>query len=462
MDNNLFSDKQIEYVYSDSGFLSFVNKYFSSFLTCFQDMNYSLTDGDENDIDIEIYLRIVLANIEALHGMISDLENCLSMSHVDKEVICSGEIQGRLNIGKYSKSIAQTRFSKGYPCVVKAKTYVTPENVYAIFIIKNVLRMLDGFKIFLIKKGNSIIYTELGLIERHSRAFRMFTTKAYFRECQSLADQIIKSHGENYPEELRNLIFNRIHKGKIRNSRIYQEVFEWYHTYKQGSVLAKNTQKLSVLRYSDDFANRLFELWCLYNIKETFISSFDAILLEEKNIMEVRGGYVFKLSVSTGGILEIYYQKGAGLYWKSEADLVWKYKKDNKVKGLRGIPDISIRYIAKEDTLVMIDIKNRVRSAGSNSEEIYKMIGYFSNFKKAFEEYHNQNVKKQGALIFRNDLCASDELLESENGYRLMTVSVGINAESEINKDQFIKLCKFVLDIQGIDTTASEVMGNLC
>lgn len=460
MDNNLFSDKQIEYLYSDSGFLSFVNKYFSSFSTCLQDIDYSLRDGDENDIDIEIYLRIVLANIETLHGLISDLENCLSMSHVDKEVIYSGEIQGRLNISKYSKSVAQSRFPKEYPCVVKAKTYVTPENVYAIFIIKNVLKMLDGFKMFLTKKGNSTIYTELGLIENHSKAFRMFTTKAYFRECQSLADQIIKSHGENYPEELRNLIFNRIHKGKIRNSQIYRKVFEWYNIYRQGSVLAENTQKLSVLRYSDDFANRLFELWCLYSIKETFISSFDAVLIEEKDIMEVGDGYVFKLMVPTGGTLEIYYQKGADLYWKSETDLIWKYKKDDKARGLRGIPDISIRYSSKEDALVMIDIKNRVRSAGSNSEEIYKMIGYFGNFKKAFEEYYSQNVKKQGALIFRNDMCASEELLESENGYRLMAISAGINSEEEINKKQFVKLCKYVLDVQGIDGTTSEIMGN--
>ena len=459
MDNNLFSDKQIEYLYSDGGFLSFINQYFSSFSTQMQNIDYSIRSGEINAIDLEIYLRIVLANIESLHTLISDLESCLSMSQVDREVVFAGEIQGRLNVGKYTKNIAQARFPKEYPCVVKSRTYASPENIYVIFIINNVLKMLDEFKRFLLSKGNAA-FSELALIEHHFRAFKVFSKKAYFKECQDSANQIMKSYGDHYPDDLRNLIVSRIHKGKIRNSHIYKQIFDWYNTYKYGSVLELSTQKLSVLRYSDDFANRLFELWCLYSIKETFVSSFDAVLIEENNIMDVGDGFVYKLSVPTGGVLEIYYQKGASLYWDTEDELIWKYIKDGNSRGLRGIPDISIRYIAKEDALVMIDIKNRVRTAGANSEEIYKMIGYFGNFKKAFEERFSKGVKKQGALIFRNDLIPSDEYLESDSGYRLMTISAGISDNQEINMSQFKKLCKYVLDVQGIDGTTSEIMGS--
>ncbi len=459
MGNNLFSDKQIEYLYSDSGFLSFINQYFSSFSMQMQNIDYSIRNGKVNEIDLEIYLRIVLANIETLHALISDLESCLSMSQVDREVIFAGKIQGRLNVGKYTKNIAQSRFPKEYPCVVKSRTYASPENIYVIFIINNILKMLDEFKRFLLSKGNTT-FSELRLIEHHFQAFKVFSTKAYFKECQDSANQIMKSYGDHYPDNLLNLIESRIYKGKIRNSHIYKQIFDWYNTYKYGSVLELSTQKLSVLRYSDDFANRLFELWCLYCIKETFVSSFDAVLLEENNIMNVGDGYVYKLFAPTGGTLEIYYQKGADLYWNTENELVWKYIKDGNRCGLRGIPDISIRYTAKEDALVMIDIKNRVRTAGINSEEIYKMIGYFGNFKTAFEERFGKGVKKQGALIFRNDFTPSDEYLESENGYRLMTISAGISDDLEINENQFKKLCKYVLDVQGIDGTTSEIMGS--
>lgn len=459
MDNNLFNDKQIEYLYSDSGFLSFINQYFSSFSIQMQNIDYNIRGGEANNIDIEIYLRIILANMETLHALISDLESCLSMSQADRELVFVGEIQGRLNLGSYIKNLAQSHFPREYPCVVKSRTYASPENICVIFIINNVLKMLDEFKRFLLNKGNAA-FSELGLIEQHSRAFKVFSTKAYFKECQDSANQIIKSYGDSCPEELRNLIASRIHKGKIRNAHIYKRIFEWYSTYKYGSVLELSTQKLSVLRYSNDFANRLFELWCLYCIKETFVTSFDAILLEENNIMAIGDSFVFKLSVPTGGVIEIYYQKGADLYWKNDNELIWKYIKDDKKHGLRGIPDITIRYISKEDALVMIDIKNRVRTAGANSEEIYKMIGYFSNFRKAYEERFSKNVKKQGALIFRNDYIPSDEYLESENGYKLMTISAGISEDEAINSNQFKKLCKYVLDVQGIDGTTAEVMGS--
>lgn len=459
MDNNLFSDKQIEYLYSDSGFLSFINQYFSSFSIQMQNIDYSIRSGEVNDIDLEIYLRIVLANIETLHTLISDLESCLSMSQADREVVFAGEIQGRFNVGKYTKNIAQAHFPKEYPCVVKYRTYASPENIYVIFIINNVLKMLDEFKRFLSGKGNAS-FSELALIEHHFRAFKVFSKKAYFKECQDSANQIMKTYGDRYPDDLRNLIASRIHKGKIRNVHIYKRIFEWYNTYKYGSILELSTQKLNVLRYSDDFANRLFELWCLYCIKETFISSFNAVLLEENNIMSVGDSFVYKLSAPTGGTLEIYYQKGANLYWNVEDELLWKYIKEGNTRGLRGIPDISIRYTAKEDALVMIDIKNRVRTAGANSEEIYKMIGYFENFKRAFEERFSKGVKKQGALIFRNDFTPSDEYLESDSGYRLMTISAGISDNLDINENQFKKLCKYVLDVQGIDGTTSEIMGS--
>ena len=243
MDNNLFTDKQIEYLYSDGGFLSFINQYFSSFSTCIQEIGYELDTTRISNADMEIYLRIVLANVETLHELISDLDSCLSMAHIDKEVVFTGNIQGRLNVSKYTKNLAQGRYPKDYQCVIKAKTYVTPENVYVIFIVRNILEMLDGFKKFLKNKDNTAVYSELYLIEKHSKAFRMFSTKAYFKECQQLAEQMRKSYGTVFPLEQMNIIYNRIHKGKIRNAMNYQKIFKWYDAFRQGSVIESNSQK---------------------------------------------------------------------------------------------------------------------------------------------------------------------------------------------------------------------------
>lgn len=41
-----------------------------------------------------------------------------------------------------------------------------------------------------------------------------------------------------------------------------------------------------------------------------------------------------------------------------------------------------------------------------------------------------------------------------------MTISAGISDDFEINTNQFKKLCKYILDVQGIDGTTSEIMGS--
>ncbi len=450
MNNNLFSERQIEYLYSDAGFLSFVNQYFSSFSTCIHGIPFSSDQSKANDADMGIYMRVVLANIDNLYVLISNLDHCLSMVNTNKEIRCGGMMQGRLKISEYTRKSGQIGYPKEYPCIVKSKTYVTPENVYVIFIIKNIIGLLDLFKRYLktnVSRKKHRYYSEFQMIEKYMKSFMAFSGKAYFAECRRDAEQIKKVYGDGFPRERYNTIYNRMRKGKIRNVAIYQKIFDWYHFFRRGSVVGKNIQRTGILRYSEDFSNKLFELWCLYGIKESFVSDFGAVVLEEHDLMGKSGGCVYKLAAPAGGILKIYYQKGTGLYWRGEDDLSWKYEKDGILKGLRGIPDISVRYIREEDCLVMIDVKNRVRNAGDNTEEIYKMIGYFSNFKKSSEEYFNKKSKKQGALLFRNDVGPYEETLVSDMGHVLKIFSIGAENNHELNKAQFKRLCKYILDV---------------
>lgn len=460
MDKNLFTDGQIEYLYSDSGFLSFVNQYFSSISSCIQRM--SMDGLGASGEDVGVYMRIVLANIDVLYRLVSDLESCLSMVNTEMAATYRGQIQGRLDIAAYARGRGQIRHPREYPCVVKAKTYVTPENTGVIFIIGNVLELLDMFKRFLrnISAANHKHYSEFGVIERYSEKLRMFSGKAYFAQCAGCAKQMKRAYGSVFPKDQRNIIYNRMRKGKIRNANVYREIFEWYDLFGKGYATESILRKTDILRYSEDFSNKLFELWCLYGVKEAFVMEFEAALLEERGLMEASGGYLFKLSVPTGGVIEIYYQKGAGLYWEEQEDLAWRYCGDGVSRALRGVPDISVRYIARMDSLIMIDVKNRVRDAGANSEEIYKMIGYFSNFRKAFEEKYNCGCKRQGALLFRNDHKAYEESVENGDGYGLRIFSIGVGEDEERHKAQFKKLCKYILDVQGDGTTA-EVMGSL-
>jgi hypothetical protein len=461
MDNNLFSESQIEYMYSNPSFFRFVNDYFSSFTTQNQKLELDLNNGKIPDADMCIYIRIVLANLGDLKQMISGIEKSLSYTYKDSIQIFDGEIHGHLQVQRYLQSKTQIKYPKEYPCRIKMRTSVTPENIFLIYIVDYVIRLLNLFSKVLYGYIGNAYSTENILIDKYKIVFSTFIRKKYFKECAVCLETIRKKYGDKFPENILSTIKIRAAKGKIRNYQSYEKIFEWYWKYKNGNATFDLRNNLEILRYSNDFCNRLFELWCLYSIKETFINDFGMTLISERNIMNNDNQSVFSLGSSTNGFVEIYYQKGSDLYWNKTTETVWKYidSKGNK-KRLAGIPDISIKYITSTDSLVMIDLKNRVRSAGNNSEEIYKMIGYFTNFENMFSNVYSSEIKKQAILIYRNDHTPFSEQLVSDNNDLLNIYSVSPSSKDNLNINQFKLICQCVLDTQGIDGKTSEVLGS--
>ena len=462
MENNLFSEHQIEFMYSDPMFFRFVNDYFSSFSIQSSNFGMGMKNTDEmSETDMHIYIRIILANLAELRQMISEIEKSLSYTYKDSVQTFDGEIHGHLQVQKYLQLKTQIKYPKEYPCQIKKRTSVTPENIFLIYIVDYVIRLLDFFAKVLRNYIGNTYSTEKTLIDEYRRAFHAFSRKNYFRECALSLENIRKKYGDEFPANLLNLIKIRAAKGKIRNYQSYEKIFDWYWKYKQGTIEFDLLKTLRILRYSDGFCNRLFELWCLYSIKETFIKEFGMTLISERNIMDVGNQSVFTLKAANDGIVEVFYQKGAKLYWDEEAEPVWKYiDLEGKKKRLIGIPDISVKYSASTNSLVMIDLKNRIRTAGSNSEEIYKMIGYFSNFDNMFKRMYSETIKKQAILIYRNDYDAFSECLVSDNNNLLNTYSVCPTTKEKLNLLQFKAICQCILDTQGIDGKTSEVLGN--
>lgn len=267
MENNLFSENQIEYMYSDPSFFRFVNDYFSTFSTQNQKLEIGLNHEKISDADMHIYIRIVLANLGNLRQMISEIEKSLSYTYKDSIQVFDGEIHGHLQVQRYLKSKTQIRYPKEYPCQIKVRTSVTPENIFLIYIVDYVVILLNLFTKILHNYIGSTYSTEKALIEEYKKAFSAFVRKNYFKECAVSLEAIRKKYDE-FPENILSAIKIRAAKGKIRNYQAYEKIFEWYWKYKRGTVTFDLRKNLNILRYSDDFCNRLFELWCLYSIKK--------------------------------------------------------------------------------------------------------------------------------------------------------------------------------------------------
>lgn len=449
MENNQFTESQLIFLYNDSEFINFISSYFSSYGLA----NITLSVGaneEREDINWKTYIRILLANINIISDSLKKLEKSISFSYEEGRIISTGEIKGRLLVDEYVKNKTMVRMPREYPCVVKEKSYSTPENEYVYYILDSVIeRLLELLSC--ISNYSTGIELEVKLLHDYLDYFISVQKRIPFNSFSSKRENRCV-----FSMDKLNLIYTRLSKGKIRNAYSYESIFDWYNKFLNSGFVWLDEENIRMLIYDEQFSNKLFEIWCLYKIIKKFQSDFEMTLIDTNELKVGLTSYVCKLKTIDGNFIEIYYQRAKGLYWDEQHSQNWHYI--NVSKELSGIPDISVKYIGDEENLTLVDLKNRVRKGGDNSEEIYKVIGYFDNFYSYLKSKYNQKYKNQAVLIFRNDHQTFCEELESDANESILSLSVGVEKSEELCENQFKKICRYILDMQGSSGTKSETI----
>ncbi len=454
MNSNQFSKEQLAKIYNDQEFLRYISDYFTSYSHLKIDLEVGASE--EERVDWKIYLKVVLANIRELFDTIRQLEKNVSFSYDENTIKSPGAIKGRLLVNEYVKNKTMVRIPKEYPCVVKEKAYSTPENEYATFIMASVIekmqKLLDRvLKIKLITNDSS---EKKELLECLDFMNAVLKRQPFI----SILDRSFQRKYRNgYPQNEKSNVEIRLAKGKVRNSYAYRKLFSWYELYILNEFSWASSQTIEALIYDEQFSNKLFELWCLYKIRQSFIIDFGLLETDKNPVFRGQKEYIYRLKNLDGSYIEIYYQKGAGLYWDDTYEQHWYYVDSNDNKGLIGIPDISIKYVGeKGNNITLIDLKNRVRDAGNNSEEIYKVIGYFSNFEGFLKNMYCPDYHNQGVLIFRNDVKPFERLIQNDSGEQILTLSAGVSNNKDVSDGQFRRVCQFILDNHHMSGTKAE------
>lgn len=460
--HNNFTLEQYDYMYSNVGFVEFLCTYFSTYCTINQTLSAKIDDNRSRN-NLYLSLRIILANFSGLIKSVDEVINNLSYSYCKTEKAYQGEMRGSLNIRKYVQEVAKGSIQKTFHCSIKRKTYYNPENLYIVYILQEILKWFRELEDFFetIEFPKKEISEELNILSGYQRILKEYVSKPFFEECRAGLITIRRKYGSKLPNDHYELFERRIRQGKIRNVGSYQRVLDWYSRFDDITKLTNVSEEtLKMLRYdSEIFADRIFELWNLFWIKETLVTEYGCLVEKECGITSSSDECKFVLKTYKGDTLKIYYQKGAGLYWDEEYERAWKYVDSNGKEGLRGIPDISIEYISNENLLVMIDVKNRLKEKRRSSEEIYKMIGYYANFSSVIEHKYSSMLQKQAVLIVRNDFGSfEEELVDLEEKHKIKVLSVSPNTNEVLNKEQFKKLCNDILNSKGIDGTVSSVL----
>jgi len=443
---NTFSNEQFDFLYSDYDFLKFLSTFYSTYEITDQTADIILSD-ESGIVDMNIYIRIVLANAEEFIVAINEVRKKMSLCNRKEDYEYIGEIKGRLNISKYVKQMVSRSTPHVYPCVVKEKNYGTPENIYLLFYayvfsdrFKKMAKYIQEQKMHRLENSR-----ELGKIAKYISDLTSFISCP---ELQQFSKQIIelrKRYGEKLPANYYDQFVHRLKTNKIVNLAAYVKAFNWVKKFSKNMVVF-NESSIKMLRYDEEkFCDRLFEIWILYSIKKTLINEHACTLVEEYGLMDKRMQYTFVLERDDGEFIKLYFQKGEGLFWTDSVKTTWKYIRGDKTPNLAGIPDISVEIMSSPSKLIMIDAKNKIRTEGSNSAEIYKMIGYLDNFKKRYDGITYRNEFKKAILVFRNDDVSFIERLVNDVDDNIIALSVAPEVDIDLNDNQYIILCEEIL-----------------
>jgi hypothetical protein len=438
-----FSEKIYDYLYSDLEFVKFMNFLYSSYDLSKQNLNVIFSDKESID-EYNLYLRIFLSNVEPFIEGLSLLNKRMSNKKISQTTEFEGSIKGHLNMNKFIKNKISKSYPKIYPCIIKEKNFETPENIYIYYyslIIKEKLVLFIKYISKIAKKTN-----EAELINGYIDKLDTFLYTEQLKSVSKCATRLKHQYGTKAPIKQYEQIVHRIKKNRIPNSHVYIKLLSWIKSYEDKKYLSTNNNS-DILRYNGElFTDKLFEIWILYNIKKTLVDELNYEVEEEYSLMDYKKKYVYKLRDIKGKYLYIYFQKGEDLYWSKHDSTNWFYLK-NKNKYLKGIPDITIKIESESNRtkMIMIDAKNKFRNAGQNSEEIYKIIGYYDNFKNSVSK---NVIFEDSFVVFRNEEKPFCEFLESCDGKKIMNLSVGLVDNCILNSGQFIKLCKQIVNIK--------------
>lgn len=339
---------------------------------------------DPTDVEFYAYLRLasVLAAGCRLPLILERITLAPSFNQERVLVESRGGIEGRLAVHSYLRRRGRRVIPQTFPNWRVRSTYSTPENALAAAAACSLLSELQILAMQLPIEGTR----EAILVREISDAVEKALRDPALGEALGMPLPEITSVDA---ESLFARVAERWQTRRISNLA-YLELWRWADDFRKRGLAADGI--LTGLAYSDDFDNRLFEIFSLASVGD----ALKALGFEERvarPLHERSKGPVFEMAHPDAGLtVSVFFQKGDGVLWTSGAPREWEK--------LAGVPDIVVAPDSTRLPVMIIDAKNRYRGSeleASFAEEAYKMLGYFENFSR---QMRIQGRGPIGGLIF--------------------------------------------------------------
>jgi hypothetical protein len=307
-----------------------------------------------------------------------------------------GKISGRLDVQLYlSRRSTNMSWPRSFPVLIAADTPSTPENQ----LIAETLRQLG-------RRLNEPQFRGASAERAYSVNLLRWTQEQVHSEPWS---RVALVRGT---ERLRRETEHRLRKRQTGNESAYMQFLSWHKQWLFDAAQSNPEQTedfvslLLAFPAGEFFEDRVFEIWCLHQLIESFRRA-GAVLLDgprpliersKRSICEMRyGNYRFG----------IWFQKAL-----PGSAARWQYVSSTRL--LVGIPDITV--VGEDSRRLLIDAKRREAITQTRPEETYKMLGYLENFRPIFS-----TTPFWGVLCFLSENDLYTEIV-ADAGHKLFLV----------------------------------------
>jgi hypothetical protein len=326
----------------------------------------------EADKEFYNYLRLstVLFGGAELCGLLDRVVQAPATQQVYYRTTRRGGLSGRLDPAAYARQFGQRTGTPTFPVRAVLADHLVDENVLAASCAQGVLSELQD----LLRR------IRLPPSSEHDVAGEVAHLLDLYLKDPALNGVVWASPTLNSDEfaDLAARVAERWQTRRISNLS-YFELLSWAANYLRPSL--PDTGAFGGLVYSEDFDDRLFELFVVACLRES-LSNMGFDETEVRPLHMAGSSPVLELHHRDAGLgLSLFYQRGSRVVWSEAAPREWTF---------RGIPDIAVKADSSTHPVVLVDAKNRRRSTVSDegegeegiraSEELYKMLGYFHNF----------------------------------------------------------------------------------
>ena len=438
-------------MYSEAGQL--ISSFFvhSSQISLVKGQLPAQTGEDPNAELIDFYdtlrLSILLYHLPHLQEIIGQILLVLNSEQVRIQRPFWGEIRGQLDIPSYINKRATLCDIPSYDCLIQVRDYYTPENILFVYTL---LTFYNELKAIRIPRSELEGTPQESEILNACHLFESVLKNAELQHCYDVAEVLLSSNSVDVKTVLISTVIDRINSQLVTNSayvdlvKLYRDVFE------NPTLVSGDTHGVI---YDTNFDDRLFEIWCLHKLGQILREDYGfALKAPITPLYDRLKKPIYTFEMPRGKQLEVYFQKGQGVLWdRTHYAKVLKHD----WAGLTGNPDIIFILEAdKPYPAILIEIKNRKKTASEITEESYKMLGYFANFSDACMV----EPGPVGVIIFRS----SDREQLWEKRYTSQTSSgavMAITLEPKSDSSFIAKdIISFILSRLEINTSENPIV----